>query len=85
MPAEGAYTGGDFIVDKLLLVTTSGMEIDLIKSFMSITLYEDIFSMTITGKIAIMDSVNIASHGPLLGQEYLQRHGYEFHYPERSS
>ena len=71
MPGEGSYTGGDFIVDKVLLVTTSGMEIDLIKSFMSITLYEDIFSMTITGKIAIMDSVNIASHGPLLGQEYL--------------
>ena len=71
MPGESSYTGGDFIVDKVLLVTTSGMEIDLIKSFMSITLYEDIFSMTITGKIAIMDSVNIASHGPLLGQEYL--------------
>ena len=71
MPAEGAYTAGDFLVDKLLLVTTSGMEIDLIKSFMGITLYEDIFSMTITGKISIMDAVNIASHGPLLGQEYL--------------
>jgi hypothetical protein len=71
MSAEGAYTAGDFIVDKLLLVTTSGMEIDLIKSYMGITLYEDIFSMTITGKISIMDAANIASHGPLLGQEYL--------------
>ena len=71
MPAEGAYTAGDFLVDELRLITTSGMEIDLIKSFMSITLYEDIFSMTITGKISIMDAVNIASHGPLLGQEYL--------------
>ena len=71
MPAEGAYTAGDFLVDELRLITTSGMEIDLIKSFMGITLYEDIFSMTITGKISIMDAVNIASHGPLLGQEYL--------------
>ena len=69
--AEGIFSAGEYIVDKLLLVTTSGLEINLIKSFMGITLYEDIFSMTITGKISIMDSVNIASHGPLLGQEYL--------------
>ena len=44
---EGTFTGGEFI--ELRLITTSGMEIDLIKSFMGITLYEDIFSMTITG------------------------------------
>ena len=67
----GMHHAGEFIVDKLLLVTTSGLEIDLITSVMAITLFEDISSMTITGTIAIMDSVNLASHGPLLGQEYL--------------
>ena len=35
-----------------------------------LTLFEDIFSMTVSGTISITDSVNLASYGPLLGQEY---------------
>ena len=61
--AVGLHHAGDFIVDKLLLVTTSGLEVDLINSVMAITLFEDISSMTITGTIAIMDSVNLAALG----------------------
>ena len=69
--AEGIYHAGQFIVEDLRLVTTTGLEVNLINSVMGITLFEDIFSMTVTGTIAIMDSVNLASYGPLLGQEYL--------------
>ena len=69
--AKGLQTAGEFIIEELKLVTTSGLEVNLINSVMGITLFEDIFSMTVTGTIAIMDSVNLASHGPLLGQEYL--------------
>jgi hypothetical protein len=69
--AVGLQHAGQFIVDDLRLITTTGLEINLINSVMGITLFEDIFSMTVTGTIAITDSVNLASHGPLLGQEYL--------------
>ena len=69
--AEGIYHAGQFIVEDLRLVTTTGLEVNLINSVMGITLFEDIFSMTVTGTIAIMDSINLASYGPLLGQEYL--------------
>ena len=69
--AEGLQHAGQFTVDDLRLVTTTGLEINLINSVIGITLYEDIFSMTVTGTIAIQDSANLASHGPLLGQEYL--------------
>ena len=64
---EGIQEPGDFIIDKLNLVTTSGLEVDLLTSVMGLTLYEDITSMTITGTIAIQDSVNLGSYGPLLG------------------
>ena len=69
--AKGLQTAGEFIIEELRLVTTSGLEIDLTTSVVGLTLFEDIFSMTISGTVAIADSVNIASYGPLLGQEYL--------------
>ena len=69
--AEGLQHAGQYIIEDLRLVTTTGLEVDLTTSVMGITLFEDIFSMTVTGTIAIQDSVNLASHGPLLGQEYL--------------
>jgi hypothetical protein len=69
--AKGIQTAGEFIIEELKLVTTSGLEVDLITSVIGLTLFEDIFSMTISGTVAIADSVNLASYGPLLGQEYL--------------
>ena len=69
--AEGLEHAGQYIIEDLRLVTTTGLEVNLKTSVMGITLFEDIFSMTVTGTIAIQDSVNLASHGPLLGQEYL--------------
>ena len=69
--AEGLTGPGDFIIEELKLVTTAGLEVDLSTMVMGITIFENIFSMTISGTVAIMDSVNLASYGPLLGQEYL--------------
>ena len=69
--ATGLQTAGEFQLDQLKLVTTSGLEVDLIASVVGLTLFEDIFSMTVSGTVAIADSVNLASYGPLLGQEYL--------------
>ena len=69
--AEGIQTAGEFIIEELKLVTTTGLVVDLIGSVMGLTLFEDIFSMTVSGTIAIADSINLASYGPLLGQEYL--------------
>jgi hypothetical protein len=69
--AKGLQTAGEFKLEELRLVTTSGLEVDLTTSVIGLTLFEDIFSLTITGTVAIADSVNLASYGPLLGQEYL--------------
>ena len=69
--AEGLTGAGDFELEVLDLVTVSGMRIDLTASCIGITIYEDIFSLALTGTIAISDAFNLPSHGPILGQEYL--------------
>ena len=69
--AEGLTGAGDFELEVLDLVTVSGMRIDLTASCMGITIFEDIFSLALTGTIALTDSFNLPSHGPILGQEYL--------------
>ena len=69
--AKGLQHAGQFHVDDLRLVTTTGLEIDLKTSVLGITLFEDINATTITGSISISDSANLVSHGPILGQEYL--------------
>ena len=69
--AEGLTGAGDFELEVLDLVTVSGMRIDLTASCMGITIFEDIFSLALTGTIALVDSFNLPSHGPILGQEYL--------------
>ena len=71
--AEGLQYAGDFEIEECRLITTTGMEIDLngTGSIVGLTLFEDIFSTTIAGTITIQDSVNMVSHGPIIGQEYL--------------
>ena len=69
--AEGLTGAGDFELEVLDLVTVSGMRVDLKASCMGITIFEDLFSLALTGTIALSDSFNIPSHGPILGQEYL--------------
>ena len=69
--AEGLTGAGDFELEVLDLVTVSGMRIDLTASCMGITIFEDIFSLALTGTIALGDAFNLPSHGPILGQEYL--------------
>ena len=69
--AEGLTGAGDFELEVLDLVTVAGMRIDLTASCMGITIFEDIFSLALTGTIALADSFNLPSHGPILGQEYL--------------
>ena len=69
--AEGLTGAGDFELEVLDLVTVAGMRIDLTASCMGITIFEDIFSLALTGTIAISDAFNLPSHGPILGQEYL--------------
>ena len=69
--AEGLQHAGEFKIERCELITSSGMMIDLKTSIMGLTLFEDISSLTVSGSIIVTDSVNMVSHGPIIGQEYL--------------
>ena len=62
---------GEFQLLDARLKTSTGLNVDIAKSIVGITIFEDLFSSTISGSIAIQDSINLASVGPLIGQEYL--------------
>ena len=62
---------GDFIIEELILITSNNLAVDLTASVMGLTIFESIVDMTVTGTIALYDSINLASYGPIIGQEYL--------------
>ena len=68
---DGLQHAGEFKIDMCELITSTGMRIDLKTTVMGLALFEDISSLTVSGTIVIADAVNMVSHGPILGQEYL--------------
>ena len=62
---------GELHLQVAKIKTSTGLEIDLRKSILGITIFEDLFSSTISGTMVVQDAVNLASLGPIIGQEYL--------------
>ena len=69
--ADALQGAGDFTVDELSLITTSGLRVNLIPNVVKLTIFEDINQSCISGTITIQDSMNLSSHGPIIGQEFL--------------
>ena len=69
--AEGLSRAGQFKIDEAKILTSSGLEVNILPSLISITIYEDTELMTVAGNILMQDSANLASIGPIIGQEYL--------------
>jgi len=69
--ADGIQGAGDFTVDELSLITTTGLRVNLIPNVVKLTIFEDINQSCISGTITIQDSMNLSSHGPIIGQEFL--------------
>jgi len=70
--AEGLAGAGQFKIDVASILTSSGLEVNILPSIIAITLYEDTELMTVSGNILMQDSGNLASIGPIIGQEYLK-------------
>ena len=50
---------GEFLVEECKLLTTKGTELDISGIIESINIYEDIFSMTVSGDILFKDTNNL--------------------------
>lgn len=69
---EGIFRAGHFELRDLILISSSGKEVDLTVSCVNITIFESLDQQCVTGELAVMDSVNLTSMFPIIGQEYLK-------------
>ena len=65
-------SGGEFNIIQCDLVLTTGKVVGLKASIMGLSIFEGIDDLTVTGTMTIQDAFNLASFGPIIGQEYLR-------------
>ena len=70
--AEGLLRGGEYEIVQADLVLSSGKVIGLKASILNLTIFEDIEQLSLTGQVVIQDAMNLASTGPIIGQEYFR-------------
>ena len=68
---SGINFAGEFNIQELKLFTSSGNVIDLSGSYITMNIYEDIFSPCLTGDITVVDTNAIIMNAPITGQDYL--------------
>ena len=65
-------SGGEFNILQCDLILANGQLNNLQSAVVGLTIFESINQFAITGTITIQDSYNLASYGPIIGQEYLK-------------
>ena len=70
----GLQSVGDFEILTAKVITSAGVEVDLLKNSMiaHIILYEDTTMACISGEILLSDAFAFTNVGPIIGQEYLK-------------
>lgn len=63
--------GGAINIKEILLVNFNGVEMSLLNIFSEMQIYEDIFSHSLSGSMAITDVNNIIKNFPIIGEELL--------------
>jgi hypothetical protein len=69
---QNLESGGEFNIIQCDLVLTTGKVVGLKASIMGLSIFEGIDQLTVTGTMTIQDAFNLASFGPIIGQEYLR-------------
>jgi len=62
---------GEYSVSELKLMSSSGNVVDLSRTYISLSLFEDIFKPSMTGIILLTDANNLLMNMPITGQDYL--------------
>ena len=62
---------GEYEIEEIRLFSSSGNIIPLNGLMMSLTIFENIFSPTMSGQIVLLDTNSIVLNLPIIGQEYL--------------
>lgn len=72
MPDDGGIKQSiEFQLDALMLVSASGVSVDVREVMRELNIFEDLFSNTLTGSLFISDTQNLINVLPIVGAEYL--------------
>ena len=66
------HKAGGFHIEKIEVITSKGVVVDLLGILVHITFFEDIQTTSITGSCIINDMLTLSTIGPIIGQEYLR-------------
>ena len=69
--SDSLQNPGDVNIEKMTLLGTRNIAIDLDDYFVEFNLYEEIFSPGMTGSVVVSDSRNLVSSMPIVGEEIL--------------
>jgi len=67
----GIQYAGEYVLKEASLVCSSGVTFDLVGTIISFEIFENIFSTALSGSFIFVDTDNIVTNGPIIGQEYL--------------
>jgi hypothetical protein len=62
---------GEYAISELKLMSSSGNVVDLSMAYTALSLFEDIFSSSMSGLVVVTDTNNILMNLPVTGQDYL--------------
>jgi len=68
---QGIQHAGEYDLSDLKLFTGSGEVLNLDINYLSLDIYENIFSNGLTGTLLISDTNNLIMNAPITGQEFL--------------
>jgi hypothetical protein len=68
--ARDEYAGdNDYQLDSIKIISASGADIDISNVFIGASIYEDIFSNTMSAAVSFQDTNNLVKHLPIIGQQ----------------
>jgi hypothetical protein len=67
----GIQYAGEYVLKEASLVCSSGVTFDLVGTIISFEIFENLFSTALSGSFIFVDTDNIVTNGPIIGQEYL--------------
>jgi len=68
---QGIQHAGEYDLSDLKLFTGSGEVLNLDINYLSLDIYENIFSNGLTGTLLVSDTNNLIMNAPITGQEFL--------------
>jgi hypothetical protein len=71
-PQDRDYVATEYQLNELVLITHIGEQVSLRSIFVTISVYEDIFSPCLTGNVRVIDSSGLFDNLPIIGEEQIR-------------